>query len=184
MNVNPFIKFQIDCPVSAEEAYHRITSVTRVLKAFVPDCGLFHGDGSPRYVGKLTREKFRLRTRPQLSIPALFFHLNRQIVIHGRIEPRGPRCLIKVLIRPLSNILLGIPLGVVGLMLLMERIIDGSADLIDWVFLGFFAVWVYTSVYFYSSVSAIERSFLESFLRAPPTVSSEARYSSLKQLTK
>ncbi|UCE25370.1 MAG: hypothetical protein JSU74_04820 [Candidatus Zixiibacteriota bacterium] len=168
MKLNPFVRFQVNCPVSAEKARNRLLGVAGIQRLFVPDRGLFDGDGSPRYVGTIKHDRFHLRTRPQLSLRSLLLHLNRQIIIKGRIEPQGGGSLIKIFIRPMTPVLLALPLVTIGLVYIAIRVFNATADLSDWIFLVFFAIWIYSSLHICSSVALSEKEFLRSLFETGP----------------
>lgn len=167
MNLNPIVKFEIDCPIPAENCLRRIESVTDKYHLLKPDLGFSSKQDRQRYVGKVAKGKFRIRTRPVISLQTFFFHNHRQIVISGKLENRGPKCLVNVTIRPITGVLAGWLVVLFGLIMILARIADGLASLVDWIFLAFFAIWVYTSIHVYISSYITERAFLESLLSTP-----------------
>ncbi|UCG62079.1 MAG: hypothetical protein JSV52_01950 [Candidatus Zixiibacteriota bacterium] len=167
MNLNPVVKFDIDCPVPAEQVRQRLLSVTEVRSPLIPDWSFSLKDDSRRYAGKILEDRFRIRTRPRMSLQTFLFHTHRQIVIQGRLEPRGPHSRCQVLIRPMIGVLAGWLAVMAGLILILARVVNGTADLVDWIFLAFFAVWVYTSVHIYISSHIVEKAFLEKLLGSP-----------------
>ena len=89
MNLNPVIKFDIDCRVPAEKAKERLVEITKKLSFFTPDFGQFNATDKRRYIGRIGEKRFSLRTRPRKSLAGFFLHTNRQIVVSGELEPRG-----------------------------------------------------------------------------------------------
>ena len=119
MKLNPFIKFEIDCPFSPGEAHDRLRRVIKVLdgvKRIIPDCGHPHEADQRRFLGRLNRREFKIRHRVKLKLILDYnFHNVRAIrmsVIYGRIETRGAGCVVKFLIRPMLYWLVGLPLWV------------------------------------------------------------------------
>lgn len=167
MNLNPIIKFDIDCPVTLKRLLERLKSVTSVRHPLKPDFGFFGKDNVHRYAGKVLADRFRIRTLPRISLQTFLFHTHRQIVIHGKVEDRGPRSYVRIVIRPMIGVLAGWLAVTAGLVMILARIIDGFADLVDWIFLAFFAVWVFSSIHIYTSTYIIERAFLEKLLGSP-----------------
>ena len=167
MNLNPIVKFEIDCPATAEKAREKLLTVTDIQHPLMPDWSFSDSDDSPRYAGKVLNDRFRLSTRSRISFQTFFFHTHRQVVIHGVLEDRGPHSMIKVSIRPMIGVLVGWLAVMAGLIMILARVVDGMADLFDWIFLAFFAIWVYTSIHIYISTHIVEKVFLEKLFSTP-----------------
>ncbi len=167
MKLNPIVKFEIECPLPLEQMRKRLLDVTVVQSPLLADWSFASKDDKRRYAGKVLNDRFRVRTRLRLSLQTFLLHTHRQIVIHGRMEPRGLYCHLKVVMRPMIGVLVGWLAVTAGLILILSRIIEGAADLVDWIFLAFFAIWVYTSVHLYNSTQIVERAFLEKHLGSP-----------------
>lgn len=167
MNMNPIVKFEIDCPESVDGARERLLTVTEVRHPLMPDWSFALKDDVRRYAGKVLQDRFRLRTRPRISLQTFLFHTHRQVVIQGKVEDRGPRSQVRITIRPMIGVLAGWLAVTAGLFMILARVIDGMADLVDWIFLAFFAIWVYTSIHIYMSTYIVERAFLEKLFASP-----------------
>jgi len=167
MNLNPIVKFDIDCPVSVDNARERLLGVTEVRHPLMPEWSFALKDDGRRYAGKVLKERFRVRTRPRISLQTFLFHTHRQVVIHGKMEDRGFMSRIRVTIRPMIGVLAGWLAVMAGLIMILARVIDGMADLVDWIFLAFFAIWAYTSIHIYLSTYIVEKAFLEKLFGSP-----------------
>lgn len=167
MNLNPIVKFEVESPVRMERVQQRLINVTKVRHPLQPDFSFFSKGDDRRYAGKVLADRFRIRTLPRISLQTFFFHTHRQIVINGKFEDRGPQCLVKVVVRPMIGVLAGWLAVTAGFIMILARVIDGMADLVDWIFLAFFALWVYTSIHIYTSTYIVERAFLEKLFGSP-----------------
>lgn len=107
MRLRPFVRFAVDCPYSATEAYYRILPVveqpqpllTRYFDSFK------HNDGGVRrYLGYVNRAEFVLRYN-RLSTENVW--QGRLPIITGKIHGSGSSCMVDIVIRPRWLLLIG-----------------------------------------------------------------------------
>ncbi len=164
MNINPVIKFDIDCRVPARETQQRLEEITKKQSFFMLDLGHFHAGDKRRYIGRVREDRFSLRTRARKSLIGFFMHANRQIVISGKIEPRGPWCLVNVVIRPLIDVLITWTLATLTFLYLLYRVTSGYVEEFEWVALALSGMFLFVHIKTYVSVSSQERDYLQSLL--------------------
>ncbi|MEW6412921.1 MAG: hypothetical protein AB1483_10700 [Candidatus Zixiibacteriota bacterium] len=160
MNLNPVIKFDIDCRVPAEKAKERLVEITKKQSFFTPDFGQFNATDKRRYIGRIGEKRFSLKTRPRKSLAGFFLHTNRQIVISGEIEPRGPWSLVKVVIRPTLDVIISWAIATFTILYMLWVVTTEQAQDSDWVVLVMASLFLFVYIKTYMWVSLRERKFL------------------------
>ena len=108
MNLNPFIRIKWDCPVSMEQAWERLLSVTKeqsMMGFFGGDAGWGFKDKHLRYLGRLDKFRFTLVRRKQAIWNGLPYYRHQSIVLKGNIEGGGSGCVVSLSIRPMLQIM-------------------------------------------------------------------------------
>lgn len=161
MNLNPVIKFDIDCRVPAEKAKERLVEITKKQSFFTPDFGQFNATDKRRYIGRIGEKRFSLRTRARKSLAGFFLHTNRQVVISGEIEPRGPWSLVKVVIRPTLDVIISWAFATFAFLYMLWTVMSGQAQHSDWVILAIAGMFLFIHIKTYMWVSSREHKFLQ-----------------------